>query len=400
MPADPRGSGCACEKAACDKESEKIPMAQQREGLHDNQPCCGPAILPAPPEHERAGYALCRFVKSFLQTAAGPVPVVRTRLDRSDRLGSVSVRLGINRKGYRIAPGIYAVGAPGPAAPVLVTANYKLTFDRLRSALSGADAWILVLETYGINVWCAAGKGTFSTQAVIGRVKRSSIEKLVTHRRLVLPQLSATGVSARAVKRGCGFSVTWGPVRARDVVPFLENGGTATDTMRQVTFGMGERLALVPVEIAGLPGPALRVLAAVFILSGIGPGIFSLSCAWSRGGIMAAACIAGVFAGAIVTPTLLPWLPGRAFAVKGLVVGTIVSLAAVAFFAAALTVPESVAIGLIVAAISSFLAMNFTGSTPFTSPSGVEREMRCAIPMQIGAVFLAAVVWVGAAFAG
>ena len=42
--------------------------------------------------------------------------------------------------------------------------------------------------------------------------------------------------------------------------------------------------------------------------------------------------------------------------------------------------------------------MNFTGSTPFTSPTGVEKEMRMAIPAQVGAVLLAAVIWITAAF--
>ena len=37
--------------------------------------------------------------------------------------------------------------------------------------------------------------------------------------------------------------------------------------------------------------------------------------------------------------------------------------------------------------------MNFTGSTTFTSPSGVEQEMRKAIPAQAAALLAAAVCW-------
>ena len=55
---------------------------------------------------------------------------------------------------------------------------------------------------------------------------------------------------------------------------------------------------------------------------------------------------------------------------------------------------------LFTAAVGSYLAMNFTGSTPFTSPSGVEKEMRKAIPLQALAIFVALVAWIGAAFAG
>jgi hypothetical protein len=57
-----------------------------------------------------------------------------------------------------------------------------------------------------------------------------------------------------------------------------------------------------------------------------------------------------------------------------------------------------VALIFITMAISSYLAMNFTGSTPFTSPSGVEKEMRQAIPVQAGAVVVALVAWITAGF--
>jgi hypothetical protein len=48
---------------------------------------------------------------------------------------------------------------------------------------------------------------------------------------------------------------------------------------------------------------------------------------------------------------------------------------------------------LILSSISSFLAMNFTGSSTFTSLAGVKKEMRIAVPLQIafassGAVFM------------
>jgi hypothetical protein len=49
-------------------------------------------------------------------------------------------------------------------------------------------------------------------------------------------------------------------------------------------------------------------------------------------------------------------------------------------------------------ALSSYLAMNFTGSTPYTSPSGVEKEMRRAIPLQTAAAVLGLIIWVVSAF--
>ena len=65
-----------------------------------------------------------------------------------------------------------------------VTANYKLSFDALRSQLADLDAWILVLETNGINVWCAAGKGTFGTDELVHRIRECQLEKVVKTRNL------------------------------------------------------------------------------------------------------------------------------------------------------------------------------------------------------------------------
>jgi CO dehydrogenase/acetyl-CoA synthase gamma subunit (corrinoid Fe-S protein) len=64
-------------------------------------------------------------------------------------------RLGVRRGELRVTPGLYRLGNPDREAPVFVTANYALSFDALRSALPGVDGFILVLDTQGINVWCA-----------------------------------------------------------------------------------------------------------------------------------------------------------------------------------------------------------------------------------------------------
>ena len=85
------------------------------------------------------------------------------------------------------------MGSPSPDSPVLVSANYKLSFDVLRRSLAGIDAWILVLDTKGINVWCAAGKGTFGTEELLRRIAAVRLGEVVSHRRLVLPQLGAPG---------------------------------------------------------------------------------------------------------------------------------------------------------------------------------------------------------------
>jgi hypothetical protein len=319
-------------------------------------------------------------------------------MQRPDIFGTIKTRMRIGRNTYAIAPGLYCVGEPGPDDPVLVTANYKLSFDALRKELAGLNAWILVLDTRGVNVWCAAGKKTFSTQEVIHRVTVTGLDKLVQHRELILPQLAATGVAAHLVKKGCGFEVIWGPIQARDIKRFLGAGKKADASMRRVTFSFLERLVLVPVELSFLAKPTLWVLLAVFILSGIGSDVFSFSMAWQRGVMALTAYLAGIFAGDVVAPALLPWIPGTAFFVKGLETGVVFGLGVVVLFWSKITVLEAFVLLLLTMAVSSYLAMNFTGSTPFTSPSGVEKEMRTGIPVQAGTVLIAVIAWITSAF--
>jgi len=362
--------------------------------------CCGSPPGPQSSSLARPGYKLLNFVKDFKDTPYGPVPQVKTKLRRSDHLDSLIARLGIKRDQYAIAPGLYCVGNPDQDSPVLVTANYKLTFDSLRRELTALDAWLLVLDTRGINVWCAAGKALFSTREVVDRVKQTMLDKVVGHKQLILPQLGATGVSAHQVKKASGFEVIWGPVRAENIRRYIAAGNRTDKSMRQVTFSIRERTVLIPVEVSHLPKPTFWVLLAVFFLSGIGTNIFSLNDAWYRGLMAMTAYVGGILAGAVAAPILLPWIPGRAFALKGALSGVVVGLAVVLLFKTSLIWLETMALLLITVATSSYLAMNFTGSTPFTSPSGVEKEMRRAIPLQAAAALIALAMWVSGGFLG
>jgi len=362
--------------------------------------CCGAPAGPPSSQFEKPGFALLDFVGEFVQTPAGPVPRVKTDLQWPDYAGTIRARLGINRNQYKIAPGLYCVGTPDSEAPILVTANYKLTFDHLRKALTSINAWILVLDTRGINVWCAAGKDFFSTEEVVRRVNRSGVKKVVTHSRLILPQLAATGVAAHDVKKQSGFKVIYGPVRSKDLPNFLTNGFKSESSMRKVTFNTIDRVILTPVELCHLPKPSLWVLLAAFLISGIGPHVFSFSAAWLRGIMLTVAYAAGILAGAVATPALLPWIPGRSFALKGAIIGVLSAAGIIALFRSDVQLLGALTLILWTTAVSSYLAMNFTGSTPFTSPSGVEKEMRKAIPLQAAALLVAMVAWVASAFAG
>jgi hypothetical protein len=280
-------------------------------------------------------------------------------------------RFGVNRGGHRVEPGLYALGQPTPDSPVFVTANYMLSFDAVRSALVGIDGYILVLDTKGVNVWCAAGKGTFGTDELVHRIESTQLSNVVRRRLIILPQLAAAGVAAHEVKQRSGFSVEYGPVRATDLPQYLKNR-QATAQMRTVRFGLAERSSLVPVEVVSVLVLLLLATAAWFLF----------------GRLVALEAIVALLAATVAFPLLLPWLPTHDFSTKGFILGVAVILpfAALRLFShpeVALwqRVVASAATLLIWPSVTAFLTLNFTGATTFTSRSGVRREIFRYIPV-------------------
>ena len=313
----------------------------------------------------------------------GVVPV-SGMLDTGDTIDHILARLGQNRSGHRVTPGLYSIGTPGPESPVIVTANYTLSFDAVRSSLAGLDAYILVLDTKGINVWCAAGKGTFGTEELVNRIRNTGLSSVVHHHRIILPQLGAPGIAAHEVHKATGFHVEYGPVRASDLPEFLRDR-VATPAMREVTFDLWDRAVLIPVELRSV---ALYAVIAAIAL-------------WFIGGwLPAGGFIAAVLAGTVLFPVLLTYLPTKDFSTKGLVLGVIIAapFAAMGFLSMGQRTPLWVGIATVVAilfilpAITAYLALNFTGCTPYTSRTGVRKEIYRYIPFMAGFTVIGIIV--------
>ncbi|MEN6419562.1 MAG: mercury methylation corrinoid protein HgcA, partial [Clostridiaceae bacterium] len=329
-----------------------------------------------------------KWVVGRVATPTGELPLAATKLTFADRLGSWKCRWSSGRMNYKVEPGLYGVGRPDASSPVLVTSNYKMTFDRLREQLGGLNLWIVVLDTDGVNVWCAAGKGTFGTEEVIRRIASVQLSKIVSHRTVILPQLGAVGVAAHEVAKQTGFRVVYGPIRARDIRSFLANGIQAGEKMRTVSFTFRERAVLTPMELVGALQPVLIALGVLFVLNAVGLGHY--------GWVDFYGVIGSILVGAVLAPLLLPWIPGRAFSLKGALSGL---LWAVGFLllngfpsAPVFGWLKAAAYLLLLPALSAFLTMNFTGSSTYTSLSGVDREMKIAVPLMlfaaVGAVIL------------
>lgn len=247
--------------------------------------------------------------------------------------------------------GLLRVGKPGPGSPLLVTGNFTLTVRRLHDALCGRDAWLLVANSKGINVWCAAGGGYLTHHDIISAIRTSGIAERIDHREIILPQLCATGVERRRIAEATGFKPRWGPARLEDLPDFLDRGARVVKSERFMRFPLWERM-----EMAALWGVPMVVIALPIIAL-----VFDLVAA-AIAGISAVLLVAGLFA-------LLPWLnvQGRMrFATFAAAAATAALFGCAALFALAAATPTHLAV---VTGMSFFamaiLSVDLTGTTPW-----------------------------------
>lgn len=354
---------CGCESKI--KTEDKLAVKNQSS-------CCGKG--PAPEIIQGIKKTKADWVIECKDTKIGKIPVISTRLTAKDIVGGWKVRWGINRMNYRIAPGLYAVGNPDESALVFVTSNYKLTFDKVRKEFSGINGWLLILDTKGVNVWCAAGKGTFGTKELINRISLTGLSSLVSHRILILPQLGAVGVSAHEITKATGFKVIYGPVWARDVKEFLENNFEKTEKMRTVDFPLADRMAVAPMEIVH----SLKYLLIIFCVTGLFSAVENKGLSFEMITDFLP-FLGAVLTGAVVFPALLPYLPFRSFALKGYILGIFFTLAVAGGGGEGFW--NSAVYYLILPPVVSFISLNFTGASTFTSLTGTKMEVSASLPV-------------------
>ncbi|MCP4630025.1 MAG: hypothetical protein GY850_41930 [bacterium] len=213
---------------------------------------------------------------------------------------------------FPVEPGLRPVGNPGREAPVVLTGNFDLTVRRVLEQLKDEDCYLLVANTKGINVWCSAVGGVFTTQTVISAITISKIEALVDHHTIVLPQLSAPGVNADEVKQATGFKVVFGPVYAVDLPEFLTNGFKKKTAMYVVGDSHKNRLEMA----LNWSWMITLILIPLYLLWNQDLFMPLLALIWFVG-----FCVFGLF----------PILPGKVGLVKAMFVGTLILVASLVY---------------------------------------------------------------------
>jgi acetyl-CoA decarbonylase/synthase complex subunit gamma len=138
----------------------------------------------------------------------------------------------------------------------------------------------------------------------------------------------------------------------------------------------------------------ILVPAIFFILAGLNAGGFSVDYSWSNGGRAVVNLCAAYFSGCVLTPMLLPYIPFKRFSLKGLVTGWLMAILMLYLNFLGANILEIISWFLIIGGISSFMAMNFTGASTFTSLSGVQKEMKISLPAQIVGTAAGFIGWI------
>ncbi len=273
----------------------------------------------------------------------------------------------------KIRTGLYRIGEPDGSAPVLVTANYDLTVRRVVKALDGkVDAWLLVADSAGINVWCAAGGRHFTAEKVIAALKTSGVTEMVNHHALILPQLAANGVDGWRIRKETGWGVHWGPVRAEDLPAYLDGGRKKTDAMRWVTFPLKSRL-----EMTAVAWGFYALLMAMAL------GLFWRTVFWP---VMVAITGLNLFYGVFV-----PWLPGYDGLQKGT---TVVALTVVSTLALSMALAPAAPLTLVnrclgLGFLALFVSVEFQGMSPLMRGEVGHWGTEAVIGATVLAVYLA-----------
>ncbi|MGE4553320.1 MAG: mercury methylation corrinoid protein HgcA [Desulfovibrionaceae bacterium] len=355
---------------------------------------------PAPParhDYDDPGEDHPRMADGVVATPAGEVVRVRTRVGLGERLAALAAGLEPERAAHHVVPALYAVGDPGPDTPVLACSNHKSEFDALRTGLgrsrTGRNAWILVLDTQGRRAWTAARQGYATTSGLMAAAEAANLRAIAPHGVLLLPPQFATVLSLQEAAEATGFEAVWGPHRPDDAGACLDAGLRCDEAMRRPRFPLAERLALAPAALWRLRRVAFWALVACLVLSAPGPWGLSMRHAAADGQLLALALLLGVLAGAVLTPALLPWLPGRALAVRGACAGLLAALPLVLALGARPGPLASAALTLAVAATASRLASDLARTPEHPELADAAGDPRRFGPWQWIAAALAVILW-------
>jgi len=115
------------------------------------------------------------------------------------------------QKPVQVEPKVYAVGEPGENSPVMFTTNFSLTYYTVESDVeaSRVPSYILVVDTEGTSVLTAYSGDKLNEKTVADAMAKHNVEKLVKHRKLIIPGYVA--VMSGKLEEATNWEIMVGP---------------------------------------------------------------------------------------------------------------------------------------------------------------------------------------------
>jgi len=225
-----------------------------------------------------------------------------------------------------VRSGLYRLGSPTRDSPLFLTCNFYMTFKQVVKALQGRHCWLMVQDTEGWNVWCAADAHIFSAEKAAALMRAYNVDNLLSHKTIVVPrlggriarrlsELTAPSTISEAAS-GQGWRVIKGPIAAQDLPAFIKGGLVATRPMHSLRryYGLPHRLrvgALTALVAILCALPFLFILRE-FLLFFLAFGLVS----------------------SFVLAVFHYWIPGRTGVVKELLLGALACIGLLGWTAA------------------------------------------------------------------
>lgn len=275
-----------------------------------------------------------------------------------------------------IKPGLYVVGNPTKDSKLLVTANYYWTVNDVYNSLikQKFDCYLLIIDSNGINVWCAAGGGHFTHTQIIDALRLFDVEEFINHKNLVLPQLAATGVDQKELKK-FEWKPKFGTTYIEDVSSIKEeNSDRKLSDLRKIKFDlrfrtqMGLQHTFFVLLVLFLP-----LICLTWILSLFGDSGFSFMFNASFQLTIIAIIISMIFA--LIYPAF-NFI--NSFLWKGIVVGILVDILLLYYLSVynnSLNFATSLFWLSLVFLICIFICIDFAGHTPYSNHLAVESDL-------------------------
>jgi len=254
---------------------------------------------------------------------------------------------------YIIKPGLYYIGQNEKDAPLLVTANNFLTVFLLVRRIKKRNVRLLVLDTKGINVWCSAGKGQFSDKEIISKADHFGLLNSGNKLKIILPKFSLSGVNLKELRKN-GIRPIIGPLYAKDVPGYLDEGSFSDQTDDIVNFGLKSRI------FTALP-TAVQFFYYFLTIYVISLDTLPYHLIWLATGL------------AFLYPLLFPLLPGKLFAIKGLFLALFISI--ISMLIINISFSDQLSLIIFIFATSVFIALSYTGNSAVSNYSSVRKEI-------------------------